>query len=360
MRPYDRSLRLSVAIGALLAILPATSGFCEEGPPPVVAYRSPPAYFWPQWGPGTAYSAAMHGNADFFRAVGALRVDTAVARSIHADAYAKELNNSKLAVQIYFERRLMNQAYRRMLDPSWGRKRPQIVSPGQALFEKVRKGDLYKEMNWLLLALFQKRMYNDAAFNEAVSQDAVSDLDQATLEHLWFTDRPERGIRFQADAIPMNEEWPALLQTPVFEEARREFAKARDDALEHNKKNGSKDASRNKRLQRACDKLNKQFRDEYASKLSGPEKVGGDDWIAARVFLNSLMYQVERFAKTDFQQDANHFQGDRIGELVDFMGSRGLYFAKPQAGDEGAYQAVFIKMQGMYERLLHDDRAAAK
>ncbi len=41
-----------------------------------------------------------------------------------------------------------------------------------------------------------------------------------------------------------------------------------------------------------------------------------------------------------------------MGELVDFMGSRGLYFDTPRPGDEGAYQAVFLKMQGMYERIL--------
>ncbi len=37
-------------------------------------------------------------------------------------------------------------------------------------------------------------MYDDTAFKEAVSQNAVTDLDVATLNHLWFTDRPEHGI----------------------------------------------------------------------------------------------------------------------------------------------------------------------
>ncbi len=121
MRRHDRSMWLSGAIGLSLGIVLAATGYGDEGPPPVVAYRSmPPPFFAPMG--TTAYSAATHANADFLRAIGSLRVDTAVARSIHADAYAKELNNSKLAVQIYFERRLMNQAYRRMLDPSWGRK----------------------------------------------------------------------------------------------------------------------------------------------------------------------------------------------------------------------------------------------
>jgi hypothetical protein len=347
MKPYDRVLRLAAAIGAAVGLVLAARGYGEEVAPPAIAYRSLPTTIY-VIGPGTAYSANMHSNADFVRAVGSLRVDTAIARTIHADAYAKELNNAKLEVQVYFERKLMNRAYRAMLNP----KRPPPSSPGAALFEKLSKGNFCKEMNWLLLALFQKRMYDDAAFTEAVSQDAVSDLDVAMLERLWFTDHPEHGVRFRANSIPLNDDWPALLQTPAFEQERRNFVKARDEALEQTKKNGSVDAAGNENLQRAQEELDRKFHDEYGSKLGKPGEARANDYVVASGFLRSLRFQVCRFVRSGFQQGDYHFRGDHLGELVDFMGSRGLYFDKPQPGDEGAYQAIFVKMQGMYEGMV--------
>jgi hypothetical protein len=331
------------------------SGHCQEAIPPGALFRALPTTI-SIIGPGTAYSAATHANADFMRAIGSLRVDTAVARDIDADAYTKELNNSKLAVQIYFERRLMNQAYRRLLQQT----PPKNLMPGEALYDKIRKGNLCKEINYLLLALFQKRMYEDAAFNEAVSQEAVSTLDASTLKHLWFTDYPEHGVRIGADAIPMNEDWPALLQSPVFEEARREFVKARDDAFEQVKKNGTIDAVRNDNLQRAEEKLDREFHDEYGPKLGKPGEVRADDYVVASGFLRSLRYQVCRFVRSNFQPGEYRFHGDRMGELVDFLGAHGLYFDKPQPGDEGAYRLIFLKMQGMYEQMLHGDHPAAQ
>ena len=360
MRWHDRSVRLSVAIGVSLGhILLAASGYCRAEAPPVAFFRPLPAAVY-VLGPSTAYAAAAHGNADFLRAVGSLRVDTAVARKIDADAYAKELENSVLQVRTYFERRLANQAYRRMLDPR-AKYRQDPKSPGEALYEKVRKGDLYKEMNWLLLALFQQRMHDQAAFKEAVDQDSAADLEAATLRHLWFTDRAEHGACFRADeAIPLNEDWPALLQTPAFDQVRQEFVKARDDALEQIKKQGQKDPEQNANLQRAREKLADKFDQEYRPKLKEPGKVRLDDYFEAAKFVRLLRFQVDRFVRTNFQQDAYRFRGNRSAELVDFMGARGLYFDKPRPGDEGTYQAIFVTMQEMYERTLRWDRPIAQ
>jgi hypothetical protein len=98
MRRRDRSLPLSVVIGVALGIMLVASGHCQEAIPPGALFRALPTTI-SIIGPGTAYSAATHANADFMRAIGSLRVDTAVARDINADAYTKELNNSKLAVR---------------------------------------------------------------------------------------------------------------------------------------------------------------------------------------------------------------------------------------------------------------------
>jgi len=85
----------------------------------------------------------------------------------------------------------------------------------------------------------------------------------------------------------MNEDWPVLLQTSVFDQVRQEFVKARDDALEQIKKQGSKDAVRNASLQRAWEKLVCKFYEEYRPKLSEPGRVRPDEYVDARGLLAS-------------------------------------------------------------------------
>ena len=365
MQRYAGSTRLSV----LFIVLLGQSAFAAPKPyppsllPGVFYHHLPSSSTVYMFGPGTAYSANTHANADFLRAVGSLRVDTAIARNIAADAYTKELENAKLEVKVYFERRLANRAYRRMLEsPHAGADSPgnsptRSKSPGEDLYDKARKGDFSKEMNWLLMALFKQREYDNAAFKEAVSPGSASDLDPAALGHVWLIDRPENGLDFRADAaIPLKETWPDLLQRPEFDEVRREFEKARDEALDKIKKEGKKDYVQNENVRNAWEKLVWKFYEEYRPKLGVDGSLRPADYVQTLGFLRSLKFQVYRFVQTNFQRDDYRFQGNRLVELVDFMGARGLYFGKPRPGDEGTYQTIFFQLQEMYERALRWDR----
>jgi hypothetical protein len=357
-----RGAAFGLWLAGMVAWVGATA-LAQEAPkpevPPGAIYLPSSPSIYSIWSPGTAYSAALHGEADFLRAVGSMYVDLQRGRYIGDQAYQIELENSKLAVKTYFERRLLNQEYRRMLNPSYARS-SQAKSPGEELYEKVRKGDLPKEMNWLVLALFQQRVANNAAFFGLVRKDTSGtpvDLAEDDLGHIWLTDKIEHGSVFLASqSIPLNEEWPHLLQGPAFAEAREQFEKARDEAIAQIKKGVKKDYFHNEKVAKAWENLVLTFDDECRAKLRTAEPPKPREYAEAIGFLRALEFQVYRFVKTNFNQEAYQFTGKSLGELVDHMGARGLYFAKPKAGDEGTYQTMFIRLHDMYMKGLYEKR----
>jgi hypothetical protein len=339
-------------------LLSAASSLAQECVPPGVICRPlpPTVYFL---GPGTVYSAGVHADADFVRAVGSLRVDSAIAWSIAEDAYHKRLDNSVLDVRTSFERRLLNRQYLQLLYPSqeqrWGELERRYTERVERLsYELLKRGTITEELNWLLIRVFERRMSQSGDILQLVTESpgrSDPELDNERLAHIWLTDRPNgAGSKFRAhERIPLREPWPYLLQGPVFDDVRAEFEKCRDAALEQGRQEGRVDYQHKQALNSALDALLQRFERECRERLGTPDGPGrGEYYIQASGFVHGLRVQVQRFVKMSDQRLPCQFDGNRLSQLIDHMGAGGLYFAPPSDGDEGTYQQLFLALREMY------------
>jgi hypothetical protein len=305
------------------------------------------------------YSAGVHAEADFLRAVGSLRVDSAIAWSIAEDANRKHLDNSVLYVKTFFERKLLNRQYLQLVYPSqekrWEEAEKRTKERVENLsYEILKRGTITDELNWLLIRVFERRMSENSEFMDMVTEGPSKDnpdLNDAMLTHLWLTDRPNGGgAKFRArQAVPLKEDWPYLLQDPAFSDVRENYEKCRDRALEQLRKEGKVDYRHKQALDGATEALLQRFDQECRQKLgnpTGPER--GEYYVQASRFVRGLRSQVRRFVKTDHRNLPEQFEGTRFSQLIDHMGTSGLYFAPPSEGDEGIYQHLFFALREMY------------
>jgi len=361
MQQHKRRLSIWLAAAIVLAgaLLNGTPCLAQQGLPPGAIYRPlpPTVYFL---GPGTVYSAGVHAEADFLRAVGSLRVDSAIAWSIAEDAYHKHLDNAQLYVKTFFERKLLNAQYSRLLHPSqeerWeGIEKRNKERVESLYYEILKRGNITEELNWLLIHVFEQRMSDNSEFMEMVAEGLEDgkkppELDKDRLAQIWLTDRPTgTGLKFRAhEGVPLKEDWPYLLEDPKFGDVCTEFEHRRDAAVEQTARVGKVDYEHRRALNEALDGLLLRFDEECRQRLHGPDSPSPGDYAQASGFLRGLRFQVQRFVKTNGQKRPYQFTGSRVSQLVDHMGTAGLYFAPPSPGDEGAYQYVFFWLRNRY------------
>ncbi len=347
----------NVPVLASLMLSAASSLAQECAPPGVIRRPLPPTVYF--LGPGTVYSAGVHADADFVRAVGSLRVDSAMAWSIAEDAYHKRLDNSVLDVKTSFERRLLNRQYLQLLYPSqeqrWRDQEKVYAERVEKLsYQLLNGGAITEELNWLLIRVVERRMLQSGDIVQQVTESTGRgdfELDDERLKHIWLTDRPSgAGSKFRAHrGIPLQEPWPYLLQGPVFDDVRAEFERCRDAALEQGRQEGRVDYQHKQALNSALDALLQRFERECRERLGTPDGPGrGAYYIQASGFVRGLRVQVQRFVKMSDPRLPCQFDGNRLSQLIDYMGTAGLYFAPPSDGDEGTYQQLFLALREMH------------
>ncbi len=106
---------------------------------------------------GTPLSAQIQAEAAYLVARGDLAESAAIARKIHADAFAKEIQNSIGYVDAYFRRRALNRQWRAKENPNQLEREQHLQEVRKRRiehqFQDALKGDLTGQLNWLLVEL---------------------------------------------------------------------------------------------------------------------------------------------------------------------------------------------------------------
>ncbi|MBN2294854.1 MAG: hypothetical protein JXM70_20670 [Pirellulales bacterium] len=321
----------------------------------------------PRRGGATALSAAIHAQADYVKSLGDYLESASFARRNNAIAAEQEMRNALQWVSTYFERRELNRAYRLKNNPGYlanEEKRQEVLDRRiTKLFHEVLKGDVTREINWLLHELAGMTLPYQYLPGDRAKPDSTIDtrLSKTDLHKILLTDGGRRGGRmltFPADTARVLETpWPRSLRIPELENERKQFETARDKMLADRAK-GKRNWESEKSVMQACDALSSKFESINPREERIESYEAFAQYRSGQRYLKTLAAEVMRAITTQDEwvfQGVYRFEGDSVVELVQHMCQNGLEFAPPQPGSEGAYRSLFESLRKIYLHLGADD-----
>ncbi len=325
---------------------------------------------------GTALSFQIRAEAEYLAARGDLAESIAVARKIHADAFAQEIQNSVDYVDAYFQRRALNRKWRAEENPNHLEREERLQQVRrqrmERQFQDVLKGDLTDELNWLLGELSGPTLalhyvagnvsYTDSKERGPtvegsyvageVPMEATDDshsISSADARLIQFSDG--RLTFSAADPQVLVVSWPFALRAPEFDALRKEFTSARDQVLTEIQSNKQATYASGERLIRSTDGLLVALDKIYKDKVRDMSPAESLPYLAARRYLKTLACQVQRAVQDgdrSLSDGAVTFEGGNILELIRHMDRKGLAFAQPAVGGERVYRSLLSAMRSLY------------
>lgn len=310
----------------------------------------------------TILSARINAQAQLLAAQGDFLESVAVARRIHADAYAKELENAVNEVTAYFERRQIQRD--KELEEKGNR--PDVIrEKRQKAMETYVKRDLHdllnqtdvsKQLNWLLAELCGPTM----AVQYLVGSEALPELNERLSEdamsQIWLTDGGRGGSRLEFrlnEGKVLETSWPPGLRREAFDPLRAEFEAARDELVKEIERAGQPSDGTRNRIVMATNNLLVAL-DEVFPSAERQDPGVFLEYHAARQYLRSLVAQVHRAISTHDRtvfSGSLRFQGSTILELIQHMYQSGLVFAPPKPGGERVYRNLVQTLRNVYVNL---------
>ncbi len=340
------------ALPALIVVALIETAIAGEPQPARPHVMLPPAFG------GTPLSFQIEAEAHYLAARGDLIESVAIARKIHAEAVAQEIQNSVDAVDAYFKRRELNQQWRAKENPDnlqyQQKLRETRLKRLETQFQDVLKGDVTAYLNWLLTevsgpALAYQYFGGSRGLNDS---ELNARLDPQTVKLLWLSDGGRSGGKLVFSATEpkvLQAEWPPAVLDPQFAELRSRFESERDALLAtlRQKRQASNDDVQS--IVKCIDDLLVALERAYPAER---RKEGSEflTYHAAKRYLRSLLAQVHRVAATKdsaLLDGSLQFQGGRLLDLIAFMDRTGLVFAPPPPGAERAYGAVITDMRNL-------------
>jgi hypothetical protein len=330
----------------------------------------PPNWGWGPWGwghggwhhGGTPLSYTIEARASLVAAQGEFLESVAIARRIHADAYALEIQNAVEEVKAYFERRRMN---REIVLQEKGNRPDIIRDKTQKAMETYVKRDLHdllkqtdptKQLNWLLAELCGPTM----AVQYLGGSEALPDLNERLTDdakaQIWLTDGGRAGSRLEfrlGEGKALDTPWPAGLRRERFDPLRAEFEAARDELVKEVEATGRVSEPTRDRLIMATNGLLVTLEEVFPS-AERQESSVFLEYHAAKQYLRSLVAQVNRAVSTNDRSvfsGSLRFQGNTILELIQHMYQSGLVFASPKEGGERIYRNLVQSLRNVYVNL---------
>jgi len=321
----------------------------------------------------TPYSAAVHAQAAYVVAQGQFLESQAIARRVHAEAAAKEIENAVAYVDAYFKRREINRAARAKEEPGYQeRLKKQLALFEEQLryrFPNLMKGDVSPHLNWLLRQLEGPTLAEEYLLSGQPLADSTLDakLDPRETRLVWLTDGGSKGsqLLFRAgEGKVLETNWPPALRGEACDQAREEFELARDEVTRQLARDKDKVASRDsqQRLMKAVNGLLVALQQSY------PKDVREDStaflqYQAGRRYLQSLLAQVHRAINSDDRtlfERSMQFDGDSVVDLLRYMYRNGMLLAPPQPGGEEVYNKLFLTMRNLYLNIVSEPPPGAR
>jgi hypothetical protein len=306
------------------------------------------------------------------RGLGDLMESASIARRHNAIAAEQEMKNALTWVHTYFEARALNKAYRAKENPSYmdRLKHEQEVMKEKItkLFQETMKGNVTRELNWLLRELSGPTMaYQYLPGEQALTESKLdTPLEPRDVSHIRLTDGGHSGghsLSFSADnARVLETRWPRAMRGPELAEARTRFETTRDEVLKQIQTDGKVNSESEGKLTRAVDDLTSAFNDTYPPEQRLKSGADYSNYAVGKRFLQALADGVVRALETNDRwifDGSYKFQGKSLVELLQHMSRNGLEFAPPEPGDEGTYNRLFLGLRNVYLNLIPDASAAA-
>jgi hypothetical protein len=320
----------------------------------------------PGWG-STPLSTVIGAQSSYIYAVGTCRVNTAIAREINARAVQQEIQNSVEAVDAYFKRRELNREARAKENPNhWERMKKLQEQREETLryrYQELLKGgdeSLTDELNRILRELAGPTLAEEFLYSGAPLADSRLDakIEPFEVDKIWLTDGGRKGsqLTFRAGQGDVMEcRWPLGLRGPECALARNHFEQARDETLAALRAGKTPVTQQQyKELLLAIDELLTSLETEYPKERRLDVKEFGT-YRASKVFLQSLLVQVNRLANSDdtsLFDRSTAFHGDSVVDLLRYMYHNGFLFAPPKPGAEETYRKLFKTMRELYLNLV--------
>ncbi len=317
--------------------------------------------FLPPASGGTALSFQIQAEAEYLVARGYLTKSIAVARKIHAEAFAQEIQNSVNYVDAYYQRRELNRKWRAEQNPNYLARETHVQEVRrqriERQFQDVLKGDLTDELNWLLVELSGPTLamhYVTGRFSDAdlkrlgpVAEDG--DIAAADAALIQFSDG--RLTFSAADPQILDVRWPLTLQSPEFDSLRDEFTAAREQVVFEIRTKERTTFESGERLIQATNDLLVALDKVCVEKVRHMTPAESLPYLAARRYLKSLTSEVHHAVQGDdrlLTEKAAKFGGGHVIELIRHMDRTGLAFAPPVSGGERVYRRLFSAMRSLY------------
>jgi len=340
--------RLAIGIGLWAAVWPAQRCLAQR------EHLVLPSH-WGRHG-GTPLSYAIEAQAQLVAAQGDFLESVAIARKIHAEAYALEIQNSVEEVKAYFERRRINRAAV-LEEKGW---RPDIIRKKKReaaeaymkkdLHELLKLADVSDKLNWLLVELCGPNMMVQYQTGSEALPELSERLSEEAKAQIWLTDGGSGSkLLFRlSDGRALDTAWPPGLRREPFDAARTEFESARDELVKEIEANGQVTEPTRNRLILATNELLVTLEQVFQDRQ---EPSVFQEYNAAKKYLRSLVSQVNRAISTNDRSaftGAFRFQGSTILELIQHLHQSGLQFAPSKPGGEPAYRNLLMTLRNLY------------
>jgi hypothetical protein len=342
-----------ILVGLGVLGLAASSARAQSDERPREHAIIPPAHV------GTPLSAQIEAEAKYLVARGDLMESAAIAHKIHADAVAKEIQNSVDYVDAFFKRRELNRQWRAKENPNRLARRDRLQKVikyrMKNQFQDVLEGDVTAEMNWLLAELSGMAVaYRYLSDGQSLVDPALDrKLAPRDLAQIMLSDNGRTGSRLvfsAADPKVLAVSWPPGLGGDDFQRARHDFETARDLVLEEIRANGKASVDTGQKLIKAVDSLLVDLEKAY------PKESRRDipvflTYNGAKGYLQSLAAQSHRATRANDPSLFNgtlRFEGASVIDLIRHMCETGLVFAPPQSGGERVYRQLTTSMRNIY------------
>ena len=317
--------------------------------------------FLPPASGGTALSFQIQAEAEYLVARGELAKSIAVARKIHAEAFAQEIQNSVDYVDAYFQRRALNRKWRAEADPNYLARETHLQEVRRQRikrqFQDVLKGDLTDELNWLLVELSGPTLAMHYVADKLSDADlkrlgpVVADGDVAAADARLIQLSDGRLTFSAADPQILDVRWPMALQSPEFASLRDEFTAAREQVVFEIRTKQRATLESGERLIRATNDLLVALEKVCVEKVRDTTPAESLPYLAARRYLKSLTLEVYRAVQGDdrsLTEKAAKFGGGNVIELIRHLDRTGLAFAPPVSGGERVYRRLLSAMRSLY------------
>ena len=279
----------------------------------------------------------------------------AIAREIHAEAFAKEIQNSIDRVDAHFRRRKLYQDWKAELNTDYVEREEKLQEDRRKRmteqFHAVLKDDLTDSLNWLLVELSGPMQSLGNLTSEAMltGSDPSKKLSPADVALIRFGDG--RVTFSAADPRILETRWPFTLRAESFSPLQKNFQSAREAVLREIDSEGQASQEGGSRLIGSVDDLMVALEAAYPlTHRKGKPKVYSE-YHSGKRYLATLAREVSQtICKGDRSlfDETLRFEGDSVLELIWHMDRMGLVFAKPTSGGDRVYRSLLDSMRDLY------------